>query len=848
VANGQVQGGSSLPLSLNAAGLDADERARFPHLADLTALTVDADAATLKSILKGQLWVSASTSDQGIVEVTGVQIPGVLDDLYADAARGVTLGPDFAGVSGRTGTARLRLWAPTAQSVALLRYASETGELSERVSMTLDSASGVWTASLPASAVNSYYLYEVQVFVPSTGRVETNLVTDPYSVSLAMNSRRSQLVDLNTRGLKPAGWDGLRKPALDAFEDIVIYELHVRDFSITDETVPEELRGTFAAFTQTESAGMSHMRTLARDGLTHVHLLPAFDIATINEDKAARSEILDRFDELAAMPPDGTEQQAIANAVRDLDGFNWGYDPFHYNVPEGSYSTNPSGPTRVLEFRSMVRALNRSGLRVVMDVVYNHTSGSGQGATSVLDRVVPGYYHRLNADGAIETSTCCANTATEHAMMEKLMVDSLLLWAKSYKVDGFRFDLMGHHTKQNMLAVRQALDGLTMARDGVDGRKIFLYGEGWNFGEVADGRRGVNATQRNMAGTGIATFSDRLRDAVRGGGPFDSGEGAKLQGFINGLFYDPNDLNQGTPEQQRAALLRATDLIRVGMAGNLATFLITNSLGNVVQGEDVDYNGSPGGYTQDPQEVITYIEAHDNETLFDANQLKLPVGTSMEDRVRVHNLGMSIVLLGQGVPFMQAGQEFLRSKSGDRNSYNSGDWFNRVDWELQDHTWGSGLPIQGDNNNNWGVLRPVLANPALKPGNAEMVDAYLHVRELLRIRKSSPLFRLRTAADVQGRLSYLNEGPSQIPGLIVMQLRDDGAVDLDPRLERIVVLVNANDTPVTFSAAELANTPLWLHRELRTSHDPVVRTSRYVSRGGTFTIPARTTAVFTDRP
>ena len=842
-ANGEVQGGSSVPLTLNNAGLSDAIKAKFPHLADLTALTFNGDAATAKSILKGQLLVSARTADQGVFEVTGVQIPGALDDLYAVSAANVTLGPDFSN-----GQIRLRLWAPTAQTVSLLRYASETASTSERVAMSLDSASGVWTASLPASAANSYYLFEVKVYVPSTRAVETNVVTDPYSVSLAANSRRSQIVDLNTRTLKPGGWDQLKKPQLDAFEDAVLYELHVRDFSITDETVPAALRGTFEAFTVNDSAGMRHLRELAQDGLTYVHLLPAFDIATIEENAALRSEILARFPELAAMPPNGEEQQAIANAIRDQDGFNWGYDPFHYNAPEGSYSTNPSGTTRILEFRNMVRALNKSDLRVVMDVVYNHTAASGQAPKSVLDKVVPGYYHRLNDKGEIEKSTCCENTATEHAMMRKLMIDSLVQWAKAYKVDGFRFDLMGHHMKADMLAVRQALDGLTQARDGVDGKKILLYGEGWNFGEVADGRRGVNATQRNLPGTGIATFSDRLRDAVRGGGPFDSGEGAKKQGFINGLFYDPNSLNQGTPDEQKAALLRATDMIRVGMAGNLASFTLTNSLGSVVRGEDVDYNGSPAGYTKDPQEVITYVEAHDNETLFDASQIKLPVGTSLADRVRVQNLGMSIVMLGQGVPFFQAGQEFLRSKSGDRNSYNSGDWFNRVDWELQEHNWGSGLPIQGDNNNNWPVLQPLLGNPALKPGAAEMDNAYEHFRELLRIRKGSPLFRLRTAADVQARLSYLNEGPSQIPGLIVMQLSDTVAPDLDPRLERIVVLVNANDAPVSFSAAQLVGQSYRLHRELLSSHDMVVRGARFIPSSGTFTIPARTTAVFTDRP
>ncbi|HMQ30479.1 MAG TPA: pullulanase-type alpha-1,6-glucosidase [Chloroflexaceae bacterium] len=837
---GEVVGGASVPLTLNPDGLSAAVTAKFPHMADLTALTVGADANAVKEILKGQVWVSARTEEQGVVEVTGVQIPGVLDDLYAERARKQRL-----GVSVR-GQIDMRLWAPTAQDVNLLLFPDATSPAAETVEMTLDRNSGVWRATLDYNRLGRYYLYEVKVYAPTTGRIETNLVTDPYAVSLSMNSARSQIVHLDDYRLEPSGWHKLEKPRLAAFEDIVLYELHVRDFSITDETVPEALRGTFKAFTRPNTAGMRHLRELARDGLTHVHLLPVFDIATIDEDASRRTELLDRFDELRAMPPAGEEQQAVTAEVRDLDGFNWGYDPYHFNVPEGSYSTDPNGPARIREFREMVQGLNRSGLRVVMDVVYNHTNAAGQAEKSVFDRVVPGYYHRLNADGAVETSTCCQNTATEHAMMEQFMVDSVVLWAKQYKVDGFRFDLMGHHMKSNMLAVRRALDGLTMAKDGVDGKKIFLYGEGWNFGEVADGRRGVNATQRNMPGTGIATFSDRLRDAVRGGGPFDSGEDARRQGFINGLYTAPNDLNQGTPEQQRAALLHATDLIRVGMAGNLASYPLVNAQGRAVRGEDVDYNGSPGGYTRDPQEVITYIEAHDNETLFDAIQLKAPAGTSLADRVRMHNLGTSIVLLGQGVPFFHAGQELLRSKSGDRNSYNSGDWFNRVDWGLEEHNWGSGLPLVDENAANLDVLRPRLADPAIKPGSAEMERAYEHFRTMLRIRKSSALFRLRTASQISNRVSFLNTGPDQIPGLIVMRIHDQGGNDIDPRHEQIVVLVNADDAPVTFSAASLRGDNLRLHPELRRSSDPALAGAAFDRRSGTFTVPARTTLVYVE--
>ena len=429
--------------------------------------------------------------------------------------------------------------------------------------MTRDPATGVWSVTGDASWRSRYYLYDVEVYVPAADAVVHNVVTDPYSLSLSTNSARSQIVDLADPALAPDGWDDVEKPELAAPEDLSIYELHVRDFSISDETVPAALRGTFGAFTVDGTDGMEHLGALADAGLGAVHLLPAFDFATVEEDAAARQEPDQAA--LEAAEPDSEEQQRLVEETRAEDGFNWGYDPWHYTAPEGSYSTDPDGPTRIVEFRDMVGALNETGLRVIMDVVYNHTTAGGQAEKSVLDRVVPGYYHRLNDVGVIETSTCCANTASEHAMMEKLLIDSVVTWARDYKVDGFRFDLMGHHSKANMLNLRAALDELTLADDGVDGSSIYLYGEGWNFGEVADNARFEQATQLNMAGTGIGTFNDRLRDAVRGGGPFDGGDDLVLnQGVINGLWYDTNEL-VGPPTQaqlERAAAVGRPDPCR----------------------------------------------------------------------------------------------------------------------------------------------------------------------------------------------------------------------------------------------------------------------------------------------
>ncbi len=833
-----ITGGQCIPLTLDPAGLPAAVKEKFPHLADLPALKIaEADLPLAPEILRGQIAVSALNADGVSQDATGLQIPGVLDDLYPYGGE--------LGVAWEDDVPVIRLWAPTAKSVKLHLFADSNPATASTVyDLYFTPDSGVWTIKGEPGWKNQFFLYEVEVYVHATGRVEHNMVTDPYSFSLSTNSARTQIVNLNDAALKPAGWDGTVKPRLAAPEQISVYEIHVRDFSVNDPAVPDALKGTFKAFTLSPmvSNGVRHLTALAKAGLTHLHLLPVFDIATIDEDKSTWQ--YPSFAELAGFPPDSEEQQALVEATRDVDPFNWGYDPWHYTAPEGSYATNPDGAIRVVEFREMVQAVNRMGLRVVMDVVYNHTNAAGQSEKSVLDRIVPGYYHRLNDRGAIETSTCCQNTATEHNMMEKLMIDSVLTWAKQYKVDAFRFDLMGHHMKRNMLKLRQELDGLTLANDGVDGKSIYVYGEGWNFGEVQDNRRGENATQLNMAGTGIGTFSDRLRDAVRGGGPFDGGQDlVRRQGFANGLYYDPNALNSGS-DSEKATLLLLSDQIRVGLAGNLADYQFVDRNGDLVTGSQVDYNGQPAGYTQDPQENITYISKHDNQTLYDINAYKTPVDTSMADRVRLQQVGLSLVALGQGIHFFHAGSDLLRSKSMDRDSYDSGDWFNRLDFTYRDSGWGSGLPVARVNQDNWPIMQPLLADPALKPGPVDISRSVRLFREWLAIRSSSKLFSLETAEDIQARLAFHNTGPDQLPGLIVMSLSDLVEPDLEPRAEMILVLFNANDETQTFSDASLVGQRFFLHPVQLRSIDPVVKTAMYTPATGTFVVPARTTAVF----
>ncbi|WP_428266556.1 pullulanase-type alpha-1,6-glucosidase [Haliangium sp.] len=911
---GTVSGSQVVALTEDTNGLPQTVTDKFPHLSGYKALTLPAGIDTA-AILQSQLAVVGKSSS-GLVSATAVQIPGVLDELFAyDGALGV--GFEDTGAPQRP---TFRLWAPTARSVTVHVYNPDKTDLdTQAMTQNVDNPA-VWEyTATDASWYGNPYLYEVEVFTyrdpanPGSdtdvpGGVVKNLVTDPYSVALTTNSEYSLIIDLGDAATKPPGWDAFDPPSnFQAPEDIVLYEVHVRDFSIDDQSVTDAAdRGKYTAFTydgandaddHVLSDGMAHLQRLAHpdsdnatiQGVTHVHLLPVFDIATIDEDATARVDLDSNFSALCArtnnvvpagdctadanksirtvldelLTASGTggtlgdteEIQALVDVVRGLDGYNWGYDPFHYTTPEGSYATDPEGVQRIIEFRQMVMGLGAIDLRVVMDVVYNHTNASGQSDRSVLDKIVPGYYHRQNqTTGDVERSTCCENTATEHAMMEKLMIDSLEVWASQYKVSGFRFDLMGHHMKSNMENVRTALDSIDP--------DIYIYGEGWDFGEVGGNARGVNATQPNLAGTGIGTFSDRLRDAVRGGGPFDNGDALRVnQGFVNGMFYDKNDKNMASDADQLTSLLSQADLIRVGMAGNLKSFVIPSRFDLDIAGEDISYNGYDAGYCEDPQEVITYIAAHDNQTLFDNNQYKIPTGTSMADRVRIQNLGLSINLLGQGIPFLHMGQDILRSKSMTRDSYDYGDWYNRVDFSYVDNAqasnnWNVGLPTKEKDGDAYAVIREIITDTSIQPAAANMERSHDHVREMLTIRRSSPLFSLRTGDEVNTRVDFhnggshdLTDGSGQIPGFLVMSITDGtcAGVDLDGAIDNIVILVNARPQVVTFDATStrLGGRSWDLSRVLETeSTDPVVGNSTYNATTNVFSIPARTTAVF----
>ncbi|MGW0421078.1 pullulanase-type alpha-1,6-glucosidase [Streptomyces sp. NPDC003015] len=806
-------------LRLTRTTLTDAQKTKFPHLKDYTAWSVDPrDRDRVQEALGGQLVATQRAANGAVLTATGVQIAGVLDDLYPKATK-ADLGPTFS-----KGHPRLAVWAPTAQSVQLELDGST-------VAMRRDATTGVWSVTGPASWKGKPYRYVVKVWAPGVRKVVTNKVTDPYSVALTTDSERSLVVDLDDRSLAPPGWSAYTKPKAVPLRDAEIQELHIRDFSVADKTVPAEYRGTYLAFADRNSDGSEHLRRLAKSGTSYVHLLPAFDIATIPERTSDRAT---PDCALASYPADSDRQQECVAKSAAKDAYNWGYDPYHYTVPEGSYATDPDGTRRTVEFRKMVKSLNEDGLRVVMDVVYNHTAASGQAPTSVLDRIVPGYYQRLLADGSVANSTCCANTATENAMMGKLVVESIVTWAREYKVDGFRFDLMGHHPRANILAVRKALDALTLKKDGVDGKKIILYGEGWNFGEVADDARFVQATQKNMAGTGIATFSDRARDAVRGGGPFDEDPG--VQGFASGLYTDPNGSTaNGTQAQQKARLLHYQDLIKVGLSGNLAKYRFTDSDGKEVTGAQVDYNGQPAGYADAPGDALAYADAHDNESLFDALTYKLPAGTSASERARMQVLALATAALSQGPALSQAGTDLLRSKSLDRNSFDSGDWFNAIHWDCRDgNGFGRGLPMAADNASKWPYAKPLLGS--VKVGCAQIEGASAAYRDLLRIRTTEQAFSLGTADQVQSLLSFPLSGTQETPGVITMELGD------------LVVVFNATPKAQSQRVGTLAGSAYRLHPVQLAGADSTVKEASYEKKSGTFAVPARTVAVFLRHP
>jgi pullulanase-type alpha-1,6-glucosidase len=841
-STGAVTGAeASYGLTVDTTGMPATLLAKFPQYAGATVLRAPStlSAAAAAAALKGELVVTRS-SNGAVVDGTQVQSAPMIDFLYAAAAKPQRLGLTFAG----DGVPTFRVWAPTAKSVLLNVFDGATATTATTLPMVLDATSGVWSynggASTAAWTNRAYYTFTAQVYSRAAhDTVVSNTVSDPYSVTLNANGQRSMVLNLADPSTRPGSWPGRLLPTSATPTDATIYELHIRDFSANDPTVPAAHRGKYLAFSDA-SVGMLHLKALAFAGLTHIHLLPSFDFDSVDEITCVPNGTVPASTgagleaETFVTTPDTTGQ-----APQNRDCYNWGYDPFHYGAPDGSYSSDAGdGLARVIEVRRMVQSLHASGLRVIMDVVYNHTSESGQGAHSILDQLVPGYYYRQDASGVVEGDSCCEDTAPEFAMMEKLMTDTLVQWADQYKIDGFRFDIMGFIPKAALLSAKAAVETVTAA----DGRgHTYFYGEGFNFGHVANGALFVQSSQLSLAGSGIGSFNDRIRDAVRGGGPFDSGAALVAnQGFINGLCYDNNDGSACT-DAQRASLLTLQDRISIGLAGNLASF----PLNATTTGDQLDYFGQPTGYTGTPQENISYISVHDGETVWDISQYKHPAATSSQDRARAQVVGLSIVALSQGVPFFHAGDDLLRSRSEDSNAYNSGDYFNRIFWDGSRNNWSVGAPPlnTGHNGSTLAQMQVAMTNPNANVGQPTILAASLAFADFLAIRRSSSMFRLATAAQVNACVKFPDQVLGRVPGLIVMQIGDGATSCGDNKYKSIVVLFNASKTAQTFTNPAYVSKAVTLHP----FQAPLLGRASFDRRTGTFAVPPRTTTVFVQR-
>ena len=503
-------------------------------------------------------------------------------------------------------SSKFRVWAPTAEQVKILLYdhGSEGGAYQTH---DLDrSENGTWSLKIDENLKGKFYTFQIRLgekWLPETPGI--------WVKATGINGKRAAIIDMTETN--PTGWEDDVRPALKNFTDIMLYEVHVRDFSIAPNSGMKH-KGKFLAFTEHgtknaagEATGIDHLKEL---GITHVHLLPSFDFASIDETKLNQNK------------------------------YNWGYDPLNYNVPEGSYSTNPKDPAcRIREYKQMVQALHQAGIRVVMDVVYNHTA---VGKNSHFDLLAPGYFYRMNADSTWSNASGCGNeTASERAMMRKFMVESVVYWATEYHVDGFRFDLMGIHDIETMNAIRAALDKVD--------KTIFVYGEGWTAATspLAESKRAVKKNAKQLEN--IAVFSDDIRDALTG-----SWVHPQIPGFVSGT--------DSLEESVKFGVVGATKHADINYAKLL-------------------YSKAP--YVNNPTQVINYVSCHDDKCLVDKLNASRPQGASDEELVRFNKLAQTIIFTSQGVPFIYAGEELYRNKKGIHNTYQSPDSINRIDWNFK---------------------------------------------------------------------------------------------------------------------------------------------------------------------
>ena len=721
--------------------------------------TSSLDLVLLKKLMSQPLVLDVMSGNFLMLR-TGIALGGVLDDLfYTDTLLGQSWSAD--GVT-------LRLWSPTASNVRLIFY----GDVTETLPMT--ALNGVWSYRLPLSAKGRYYKFEVTNFFADLLAYQTLNVTDPYSPALSADGKKTLLIDLNDAATQPPGWLQAKVPsALN--KDAVIYESHVRDLSANDLTLPARLRGKYLALAEKSSLVYGHLQQLAAVGVTHLHLLPLFDFASVPEVEADQAVLPDH----KWSSPD--EAPKALERIRSDDNYNWGYDPVHWLAPEGSYATDPDGLSRVYELRKMIMALQGLGLQITQDVVFNHTYTSDFSDTSVLQKIVPFYFYRLTDDGFVAQSSCCSDTASERRMMEKLMADSLKLWIEQYKITSFRFDLMSFHSRETMMRLRDLVRGELHKKFGLLPEQVLIFGEAWPFGSFFEKWPGLAMTQLNSYGSEIGSFNDRFRDAIRGG--TTSLSELSDQGLVTGLqdHFNHSPRNQNTPLSENDRLqkfLHLKDVVKIGLAGNLRDFRFVEHLGSTQTGGSIFFKGAPVGYAQGPTESISYVSAHDGVTLWDALQAKLPYHSewaapataSLAERVQRHQLALSLVLLSQGVPFIEGGSEILKSKNGDVDSYDSGDFYNALNLDLNTHNWNRALPPQWKNISEWPFWKDRISDKTLTPGAPEIQNTFNFTKTLLGLRKKYSNLKLGTLDKIQSGVRFLDTDVATDPSLLPLLL------------------------------------------------------------------------------
>ncbi|MGM0436669.1 MAG: type I pullulanase [Bacillota bacterium] len=574
------------------------------------------------------------------------------DNFYCDE--------DDLGVIAEDSSTSFKIWAPAANKVEVLIFEDENNKsIKDKFNLKKDE-NGCWTTFVSENLSGNYYL-----FIIDYGEFSYEVI-DPYARAVGTNSKLGYIVDLSKTN--PEGWENDKRVKLEKPTDAVIYEVHVKDFSSSSES-GIELKGDYLAFTEKGTknrygfnTGIDHLKNL---GITHVHLLPVFDFATVDD----------------TWP----------------DDYNWGYDPYYYNVPEGSYASDPSDETRIIEFKKMVKALHDEGIGVIMDVVYNHTYYTEE---SNFEKTAPGYFYRKHEDehNLANGSGVGNEFATEKPMARKFIIDSLCYWAEEYHIDGFRFDLMRIIDKETMDKAEDELHEMDSS--------ILLYGEPWSAlpPQLHHDEQMLKGAQKKM---NISAFNDHFRDAIKG----DTDGNSK--GFVNG--------KEGFSEG-----------VKKGIVGGIY------------------YNEEIHDFTVSPSETINYVSAHDNLTLWD--KLKK---TNGEDpryiRIKMDKMAQAIIFTSLGVPFLYGGEEFLRTKFGNSNSYNAGDYINMLKWERK----------------------------------TRFHDTFKYYSGLIELRNSFEVFRMENAEKIRKNLEFLESSPNTI----AYKLKSSKT---DKKKEELVILYNPN--------------------------------------------------------